>query len=595
MKHLVKINFLILLISVALSCKNDDDDPIPEPIDKPDYTHIFTSSGEMITSIDSIYSILRLGEQVERVELYPIVVSGDAMAGGEPGGSDQHALQAMMRFQAIPNNSYINAYWSSMYRGIALSNKFIINADVSKDSSDIDESLCNRAIGEAYFLKALFYYKLTLLFGGFPQIQQGGGSSLCGIPIVEGIFNPDSIVYSRPSLDTTWYKITEYLNKSIELLPERSEYSSTDVGRASKGAAKSMLAKVSVFTENWVQAFQYAQEVINSGEYFLEGDNNHPGPYEVNRLAKEGMVSVKMSGYKWIWQPEANNCGESVFYVQHYADHTARFPEGQMGNLLPQYYGIRNVWTYNNTDNLVPTTIAWGFILPTSYFVKTAYKDVGCEPVEGQILDPRYKLTVISETDSVPYFYADNNLRNKYPDSVLFNAWNNWPCTGYTTWKYFTDPIFVNERVTLGDNPQSTKFLRYSDVLLLGAEAALHIGQNTFALEWINLVRERARNSGNTGYPMSLTSVTLDDIYAERRVELAFEGHQFYDIVRTGRAQEVLKNDAMNYQTITNPETNQTIPQQFGDNFDVGKSEVLPIPIVAINVANGIIIQNQGY
>lgn len=590
MRHIKRILPICLLYAIFFTgCKDEDVNPVKE-VDKPAYTHIFTSEYDMITTIDSIYGILRRGENVERIELYPIVASGDAMTGGEPGGSDQPSLKEFMLFQSTSDNYYLISYWRSMYEGIAKTNKYIVNANASKDSAGVTENIRLRTIGEAYFLKALFYYKLTLMFGGFPNINTGEG-----VPIIETIFKPDSILVKRSPLDSTWFKIADYLKTSIDLLPERSQYSETNYGRASKGAAKSLLAKVYVFCDKWQEAYQYASEVINSGEYYLEGDNAHPGPYIVTRLTKEGNVNVKMPGYKWIWQPEANNCGESVFYVQHYADHSTRFPEGQMGNLLPQYYGVRNVWTYNNLGRLTTTNLTWGFILPTEYFVKTAYKDIGCQSEEGDILDPRFKLTVITDKDSVPYYYTDATLRANYPDSVLVDMWYNWPCTGYSTWKYFTDPVFYKERTSLGDYPQSTKFLRYSDVLLIGAEAALQIGQNANALSWINLVRERARNSGNTGYPLPLGSVTLEDIYAERRVELAFEGHQFYDMVRTGRAEKLLKQDAMVYQIVTHPVNLNTTYQEFGDNYIPGKSEILPIPQVVINMANGVIVQNPGY
>ncbi len=117
-------------------------------------------------------------------------------------------------------------------------------------------------------------------------------------------------------------------------------------------------------------------------------------------------------------------------------------------------------------------------------------------------------------------------------------------------------PIYFNDARTLADYPQNTKIVRFADVLLMGAEAAVHVGQNGNALAWVNKVRERARNAGNTVYPLELSgTVTKEQIWAERRVELAFEGHQFFDIMRTGRAAKVLKEDAYqnNWDMIENP------------------------------------------
>ncbi|MBA7549723.1 hypothetical protein ES705_42218 [subsurface metagenome] len=238
-------------------------------------------------------------------------------------------------------------------------------------------------------------------------------------------------------------------------------------------------------------------------------------------------------------------------------------------------------------------------MLPTTYFVETAYEDIGCEDGSGNILDPRFKLSVCGENDYMPYYYVDPDLRAMHPDSVRYNGWYNFPTAGYCTWKYFTDPSFATTNATLGDYPQNTKYLRFADLLLMGAEAAVHNGQNQDARSWINKVRERARNSGSTNYPLALSgSVTLEQIYAERRVELAFEGHQFFDIVRTGRAQEILKERAMSqphWVTTIHPESSEEAPQQFGDNFRVGNHEIWPIPEDEIAQTDGSITQNPGY
>ncbi len=401
----------------------------------------------------------------------------------------------------------------------------------------------------------------------------------------------------RPELEYTWSRIEEDFTNAAASLPEKSEYAAEDLGRATKGAALSMLAKTYLYQEKWQQAYEAAKQVIESGEYWLEGDNDHKGPFIITRTSKDGEVQVDVKGYKWIWQPEANNCGESIFDVQHWQQGSTRFPQGQEGNLVPRYYGPRAVWAYNTDNELVATEYFWGFILPTDYFVATAYADIDCE-VAGEILDPRYKLSVVDEGDSLPYYYQDEVLRATYPDSVVYNSWYNWPSTGRCTWKYFTDPIYSSGVATLGDYPQNTKYFRFADLLLMGAEAAVHASQNTDALEWINWVRTRARNSGNTNtnYPQDYSgTITLDQVYAERRVELAFEGHQFYDIVRTGRAQQILKEDAMEYPTATNPINNATAPQQFGSAFVIGQHEIWPIPQQEIVNSEGSITQNPYY
>jgi hypothetical protein len=183
-------------------------------------------------------------------------------------------------------------------------------------------------------------------------------------------------------------------------------------------------------------------------------------------------------------------------------------------------------------------------------------------------------------------------------DSLPYDGFYNWPTPGNATWKYFTDPIYSTGVATLADYPQNTKLIRFADVLLIGAEAAVNSGNNGDALTWINKVRERARNAGNTNYPQAITgTVTKEQVWAERRVELAFEGHQFFDVMRTGRAEQVLKQEAYegDFEITRNPIDGSEAAQQFGDAFQVGKNEIWPIPETEIVNSEGAITQNPNY
>ena len=84
----------------------------------------------------------------------------------------------------------------------------------------------------------------------------------------------------RPDLNYTWERIEQDFMKASELLPLRSElYTNPDnVGRATRGAAQAMLAKTFLYQEKWQQAYETAKTVIESGEYYLEGETGHNGP-----------------------------------------------------------------------------------------------------------------------------------------------------------------------------------------------------------------------------------------------------------------------------------------------------------------------------
>ena len=114
------------------------------------------------------------------------------------------------------------------------------------------------------------------------------------------------------------------------------------------------------------------------------------------------------------------------------------------------------------------------------------------------------------------------------------------------------------------------RVIRLADVLLMHAEACNQMGDDATALASLNMVRARAGvpllEDGSVSGPS-----LLDAIYHERRVELGLEGHRFFDLVRQGRAAEVL------------------------DGFIPGKSELFPIPTAEITLSNGALTQNNGY
>ena len=116
--------------------------------------------------------------------------------------------------------------------------------------------------------------------------------------------------------------------------------------------------------------------------------------------------------------------------------------------------------------------------------------------------------------------------------------------------------------------PKNIRLMRYAEILLMNAEAAFNLGKTGEALTLVNKVRNRA------GLP-SLMTVTIMDIWHERRVELAMEQDRFFDLVRQGRAGQVLR--------------------AAGKPFVDGKNEIFPIPQAEIDLSGGKLIQNPGY
>jgi hypothetical protein len=133
--------------------------------------------------------------------------------------------------------------------------------------------------------------------------------------------------------------------------------------------------------------------------------------------------------------------------------------------------------------------------------------------------------------------------------------------------------------------PFNTRILRYADVVLVAAEAAIMLNQNDKALQYINMVRTRARMCGAPGntVPVKITgTVTIDQLIHERRLELAMEGHRFFDLVRWNLATTKLNGLVL-------PTVNKTI------SFTSPKNDFFPIPQSQVDLSKGALKQYSGW
>ncbi|MCF8381266.1 MAG: RagB/SusD family nutrient uptake outer membrane protein [Bacteroidales bacterium] len=301
-------------------------------------------------------------------------------------------------------------------------------------------------------------------------------------------------------------------------LPQKDEYPLKDMGRITSGTCSGMLAKVYLYRKDFINAEKYAMEVIDSKKYSLDPDFS-------NALSVEGEFGTG-----------------SVFEVGAAAE---GFNEG--GNQYANTISVRG------TPNL-----GWGFGRPTYELIQ----EFGS--------DPRADATILFVGEVL--------------DGVEIEGDISTPDTTYTdeTKTEILEVECYNQKVyTPGDEPRysfghNRRLLRYADVLLMAAEALNENDKPVEALFYVNLVRERARG-GNENILPDITQrnkdLLRDLIIDERHFELALEGHRFYDLVRTGKAEEVLG--------------------PLG--FKKGTHELMPVPLSEINISEGKISQNDGY
>ena len=132
------------------------------------------------------------------------------------------------------------------------------------------------------------------------------------------------------------------------------------------------------------------------------------------------------------------------------------------------------------------------------------------------------------------------------------------------------------------DSESNYQMMRYAEVLLIAAEAAAELGNTAEADQWINMIRERARNGNGGAVPANISGATVADVLEERRLELAFEQKRWYDIVRRRMGGEVFGPNGFE------------VEQQGTQNFDASRDYLLPIPPLEIT-NNPNLTQNPGY
>ena len=337
-----------------------------------------------------------------------------------------------------------------------------------------------------------------------------------GVPLADHVLAPSEYKMPRATADQIWDLIESDLVEASATLWKRSEYSAADLGRITQGAAQSLLAKAYLWRQKWQQARTATEAVINSGEYVLVAE------------------------YATIFTLDGENNAESVFEIQY-----MNASGGNWGKNNANEGSFTNVFTRARGQ-----FAGYGFNIPTQDFVDEFYKE-GFE-------DPRLASTVFMLGDTM----GDRGI-------FTIDAAAGSPYIYYSK-KYFDNK---SETAPFGDpNPNggsNDRVIRYSDVLLMHAEAAYHTGDEAAARSSVNQVRARV------GIPdISFSGpVLLDAIYRERRIELGLEAHRFFDLVRTGRAPHVLGSLG----------------------FKAGTHELFPIPQSQIQATNGALMQNPGY
>ena len=365
-------------------------------------------------------------------------------------------------------------------------------------------------------------------------------TSFGDVPLLtEPMLPADVLAVPRISTEKVYAQIVSDLTDA-KALPAKGEYAESDAYRVTRGFAKTMLAKSYMFRREFVEAEKVLAEIV-------EVDKDY----------------VLLPDYGWNWLPEYENSSESIFEIpcKMYDKNIGT------GTNIPHFFTSReSIAGYGG----------YGFHVPTVDLYNAFDVD-----------DPRITY-VFTQT-------GDQYVGDELPQD------NSGSETGFHDYK-----MTVPAKDKVGFDPwmisYNIRMIRYSDILLLYAEALNENNKPGQAVIYLNQVRERARNTAAKdprriaqAYTPIVTVNTLKNvevmdkdqlreiIWKERRCELAMEGWRRDDLLRQKRFGEVMKAYSLKYNTLK------------GRNFDNGRDYLLPIPQGERDKTNNILTQNPGY
>lgn len=460
MKKIIYIVLTVLISSMFFSCVGY--------LDKSSYVD---PSVETINDSASAIALTNAAYQpLQRPKLYNMriwtldIIAGNSVVGAG-GGTDGIETVQLANFTAAPDNFGVLDLWRGPNPGILYCNTVLDRIP----QMNISQNLKNRCMGEAYFLRANYYFLLVRLFGDVPLTLK---------PIKAG----DNLYPSRTNKDTIYNEeIIPDLKKAVDLLPKREEYSGSNVGRASKGAAVGLLAKVYLTLGKYQDCLDMCNEVQSLG-YTLNPD-----------------YSDCFGG-----EAKNKNTAESLFEVQYYGLTKAGFWDDENQSCwLSTYMGPRNSgWVGGG----------YGWNQPTQEFVD-----------QYEAGDLRKEKTLLYS--GCPTF-----------EGQQYNS--SWSTTGYNVRKFLVPLSISPDYNTCAED---VMVLRYADVLLMKAEALNELGRTTESMEPLFEVRVRAGLTDHSKVENLSQDQMREKIRHERRIELAFEGERWFDLLRYDKGNYALQ------------------------------------------------------
>ncbi|HJG88810.1 RagB/SusD family nutrient uptake outer membrane protein [Barnesiella viscericola] len=548
-----KIIYFIVGMLLLTSCEDFLDSSNKTKKDSSNFPQTEADVSQLLTGI---YAILGRPEPLGSLFFVSELMSDDRLGGGGP---DDKSCKAIDQFKKSSEDMFNNP-WRAMYFGVYRSNYLLANLDNVVWNSEESK---NKILGETHFLRAYFYFDLARMFGEVPMVLE-----------------PEPVNIPKTPANQLYAQIASDLKNAIEMLPSvkfQDIDRAKDLGRVTKWAAEALMARVFLFYTGYyrTEALPLADGgqvtkaevtdwivdcVENSGHDLLPDFRNlwaysYVQDYKYtadNNLSWAGdgsvetVFSIKYSALSNDWnspQQKSNQiCLYSGFREQNF---TKTFPFGQgwgMGTVNPKIY---NDWDPNDVRR-------GASVLDVRNTDEVADFDFGGG----------------NQQDNTCYFQKKYIPINVWTDETKTKVYN------------FSHELYGMEGTDYQrDNIQDLILIRFSDVLLMAAELGAPNAQ-----QYLDRVRSRAG--------LGSVPATLENIKAERRFELAFEGIRYYDLLRWHDEDQITANQTgivtYNRRGMANAETTNIAFRPETGGF-------LPIPQTQIDLSGGVLTQNAGW
>lgn len=481
-------------------------------------------------------------------------------AGGN-GTEKENFSTLMASSNTLATNSNIMYYWGNAYTQIAKYNTFLDNID---DCPFSDESRKKQWTSEVKCLRAYFFFYLAFYFKDVPM------------PLTSLSLSEANSIAQTPQKEV-YNQVENDLLEAVSVLPDKR--ADSEYGRFTKGAAQVLLSRVYLAQDKFSEAAAMLKSVIDSGIYQLDHRNGD-------------------DSYEKLFQIGGEYSPEMIFCIM----------------------GIENQYTTSRYQYLYPECAygGWHQFAPYNELVKEYFCTDGKSISESPLYDDEnpyvnrelrlYASIFLPPLGSYPGTKYNDITYDCFKGSNQFDSYNKFTLfNGYCP-KKGCDPSITSN---LSSTPTYTPLMRYAEVLLGYLEALNETNPNAITQSvldmTINDIRDRVNLSGYTIGELDSQEKVRSAVRKERRVELAFEGFRYFDVLRWGIAEKELNHIFTGVKLSDNPNeknyrgsgataspVDEDMYYQFEERSWQPHNRYWPIPQSDLNV-NKNLKQNEGY